>query len=71
MHVFDSVNEYFCVSLCLCPPTLSALPAVLLWIRWGCLGAGWVKEGRWLGILPHLTGQRMPSQQVVCEQQAQ
>ena len=24
------------------------------------LGLGWVKEGSWLGILPHLAGQRMP-----------
>lgn len=62
-----SVNEYFCASL-----RAFSLPSMTYLLfcsgfAGAALGLGWVKEGSWLGILPHLAGQRMPSQQVVCE----
>lgn len=51
------MNEYFCVSL----HVLSLLPVPCLPFSLGsagaALGLGQVREGSWLGILLHLTGQ--------------
>lgn len=67
--VFDYVNEYFCVSLCVF--SLPAVPHLLLCpgLAGAASGLGQVREGSWLGILPYLAGQGMPTQQVECEQQ--